>query len=461
MKFGGQVMNIEEIVATQREYFLSGETLPVERRLQFLKKLREEIRQNEDEICRALKADLNKSGFESYMTEVGMVLDDLGFAIKHLKNWAKPKTVKTPMAQFSSKSFVVAEPYGVALVMSPWNYPFQLTIEPLVGAVAAGNCAVVKPSNYAKNTSRMIAELIARVFPPEYVTVVEGGRDENTQLLQQKFDYIFFTGSVAVGKYVMECASKHLTPVSLELGGKSPVIIEKTANLKLTAKRLAWGKYLNAGQTCVAPDYVLIDEDIRDEFLEEFKKAVGGFFPNGDYSDMPVIINEKHYERIMGLIQSEKVVIGGKGDISRRFIEPTLIKDVCWDEPIMQEEIFGPVMPVLTYKTLDEALEKIIERPKPLALYLFTSDKATEKKVLSRVSFGGGCINDTIIHLATPHMGFGGVGDSGMGSYHGKLSFDTFTHYKSIVKKHTFIDISIRYRPYSDRKLKQIRKFMK
>ncbi|MEG0876341.1 MAG: aldehyde dehydrogenase [Oscillospiraceae bacterium] len=454
-------MEIQEIVARQREFFNSGKTLPIEGRLELLKKLKLAIKESEGEINAALKADLNKSEFEGYMTEIGMVLDDLGFAIKHLRSWAKNKSVHTPLAQFSAKSFVVAEPFGVALIMSPWNYPFQLTIDPLIGAISAGNCAIIKPSAYAANTSRAIAKLIAKVFPPEYVAVVEGGRAENTMLLQQRFDYIFFTGSVAVGKHVMECASKNLTPISLELGGKSPVIIDKTANLKLAAKRLAFGKYLNAGQTCVAPDYLLIDEAVQEEFIVEFKKAVESFYPNGDFSALPTIINDKHFERVSGLIQKEKLVLGGKTDPTRRFIEPSLLRDVTWEDPIMQEEIFGPLLPILSFKNLDEALEQIISRPKPLALYLFTNDKATEKKVLSRVSFGGGCINDTIIHLATPHMGFGGVGDSGMGAYHGRLSFDTFTHYKSMVKKHNFIDLPMRYQPYTALNFKILRMFMK
>ncbi len=454
-------MEIKDTIERQREYFKSGTTLPVEGRLEYLKKLRNAIKASESDILAALKADLNKSETEGYMAEIGMVLDDLGFIIRRLKNWSKPKTVKTPLAQFSAKSFVYPEPYGVALIMSPWNYPFQLSIEPLVGAIAAGNCVCLKPSNYAANTSRVIKELLEKVFPPEYVSIVEGGREENTELLKQKFDYIFFTGSVPVGKLVMEAASKHLTPVSLELGGKSPAIVEKTANIPLAAKRLAWGKYLNAGQTCVAPDYLYIDEAVRDEFISEFKKAVDGFFPKGDYSQMPVIINDKHYKRLMGLIDEEKLCFGGNGQKERRFIEPTMLKDVSWDDAVMGEEIFGPILPVLTYRNLDEALEKITEQPKPLALYLFTTDKKIEKKVLSKVSFGGGCINDTIIHLATPHMGFGGVGESGMGAYHGRLSFDTFTHYKSIVKKRNFIDLPMRYPPYSEKNTKIIRMFMK
>lgn len=454
-------MEIKEIVERQRQFFLSGKTLPVGTRMEYLKKLRAAIADMEPEICAALKADLNKSEFESYMAEVGMVLDDLGFAIKHLSSWVRPERVKTPIVQFSAKSFVLSEPFGVALIMSPWNYPFQLTLEPLIGAVAAGNCAVVKPSAYAKEISRVIKKLLERVFPPEYVSVIEGGREENQLLLQQKFDYIFFTGSVTVGKLVMESASKNLTPVSLELGGKSPVIVDQSANIPLAAKRIAFGKYLNAGQTCVAPDYLLIHGSVRDEFIAEFQKAVEGFYPGGDFSDMPVIINQKHFERVMGLIDGEKVVFGGEGDPEKRFIQPTLMKDVTWEEAVMQEEIFGPVLPVLTFDELDEALEQIVARPKPLALYLFTSDREVEKRVLSRVSFGGGCINDTIVHLATPHMGFGGVGESGMGAYHGKLSFDTFSHKKSILKKHTFIDLNVRYLPYTEKHLKFVRKMMK
>ncbi|MDO5112007.1 MAG: aldehyde dehydrogenase [Clostridia bacterium] len=457
----GISMDAQALVAKQRTYFESGKTLPVEYRLAMLKKLRDAVAQNEERIAAALKQDLNKAHFEAYMTEIGMVLDDLRYAISHVASWARRKTVRTPLAQFSARSFILPEPYGVALIMSPWNYPFQLCIEPLTGAIAAGNCAIVKPSAYAANTSRLIAELLGSLFPPEYVAVVEGGREENTALLQQKFDYIFFTGSVNVGKYVMECASRNLTPMSLELGGKSPVIVDKSADLPLAAKRIAFGKYINAGQTCVAPDYVLAEAGIRDALIEEIKKAVAAFYPNGDYASFPTIVNDKHFARVMGLIQEEKLVFGGKGDASRRFIAPTLMQDVTWDDPVMQEEIFGPILPILTYTELDEAIGRIVARPKPLALYLFTTDKAVEEKVFSRVSFGGGCVNDTIIHLATPYMGFGGVGESGMGSYHGKRSFDTFTHYKSIVKKHNFIDLPMRYQPYTDAHFKLVRMFLK
>ena len=452
---------IQAIVQRQRDFFATGVTKPVARRLEMLRRLEEAIRCRENDINAALKADLNKSSMESYMTETGMVLSEIAFLRKHTAAWAKPTRVPTPMAQFSASSFILKEPYGVALIMSPWNYPVQLTLEPLAGAVAAGNCAVVKPSAYAPETSHILAELIAEVFPPEYVTVIEGGRAENSALLEEQFDYIFFTGSVSVGRMVMEKAARHLTPVSLELGGKSPVLIDETANIPLAAKRVAFGKCLNAGQTCVAPDYVLIHRSVKEAFLTEYRKAVASFFPNGDYSEMPVIVNDKHFQRVMGLLEGQTVALGGMADPQRRFIPPTVLDEVSWDAPVMQEEIFGPILPVLTYTDLEEAMAAIARRPKPLALYLFTSSGAVERKVLGGLSFGGGCVNDTIIHLATSHMGFGGVGQSGMGSYHGKRSFNTFTHEKSIVKKHTFLDLPMRYHPYTKARERMVRMFLK
>jgi len=454
-------MTIQEIVSRQREYFNTNDTKPASFRVAALKRLQNAIIKSEKEIFEALKKDLNKSDFESYMTEVGMVLDELRYAIRHTKGWAKPKTVPTPLAQFHAKSFTVPEPFGVVLIMSPWNYPFQLCIEPLVGAIAAGNCAIIKPSAYTPNTSSVIARMISSCFQDKYITVIEGGREQNTELLKQKFDYIFFTGSVAVGRLVMESASRNLTPVSLELGGKSPCIVDQTADLSCAARRLAFGKYLNAGQTCVAPDYLLIHRSVKDEFVKNLKTAVNDFFPNENYSDMPIIVNDKHFARLLGLLKGEKILLGGKNNPGKRFIEPTVLDEITFDSPIMQEEIFGPILPVIVYDSIDEAINKINGRPKPLALYLFTSDKATENLVLEKVSFGGGCINDTIIHLASHHMGFGGVGNSGMGSYHGKLSFDTFTHYKSIVRKSTWIDLPMRYLPYSKRNFKLLRFFLK
>ena len=454
-------MEITSIVARQRSFFESGATRPLSFRMDALKKLQKAIRENEPLINAALKADLNKSPFETYITETGMVLDELHFHLRHLPRWVRSKPVRTPIAQFHAKSFCSPEPYGVVLVMSPWNYPVQLCLEPVIGAISAGNCVVIKPSAYAEATSRTIAKIIGDTFSPEYIAVVEGGREENQALLEEAFDYIFFTGSVEVGKTVMAAAAKHLTPVTLELGGKSPAIVDETADIPLAAKRIAFGKALNAGQTCVAPDYLLIHESVKDRFLEAYKKAIEAFFPNSDYSEMPVIISEKHFMRVTGLLRGERAAIGGGSDPGRRFVEPTVLVDVTPDSPVMQEEIFGPILPVMTYKALDTCISFIRSRPKPLALYLFTQSDAVEKQVLDSCSFGGGCINDTVIHLANPRLGFGGVGDSGMGSYHGKLSFDTFTHYRSIVKKSNWIDLPMRYHLYQERNLSMIRRLMK
>ncbi len=455
-------MTMEDIVLKQRKYFSTGVTKSVSYRINALKKLKAGILANEKMITGALRKDLNKSEFESYMTEIGMVLDEIKFLIKHIPGWAKNKKVRTPIAQFAAQSFVVSEPYGIVLVMSPWNYPFQLSIEPLIGAIAAGNCVIVKPSAYASHTSQVIADIIEKCFPPEYITVIQGGRQENQELLEQKFDYIFFTGGVEVGKLVMEKASRHLTPVSLELGGKSPCIIDKTANLKLAAKRIAFGKYLNSGQTCVAPDYLFVHKDVKDKVVTYLKEYITAFFGEDplENPDYPKIINEKHYHRIMGLIEGEHILVGGVGKNNSQ-ITPTIIDNITPQSNIMQEEIFGPILPILTFNSIKEVTGYVNSKPKPLALYLFTTDKKIEQYILKNISFGGGCINDTIIHLATSHMGFGGVGQSGMGSYHGKESFDTFSHRKSIVKKANWIDLPMRYHPYTKRKEKLVRMFLK
>lgn len=454
-------MNINTLIKNQREYFESGATRSLSFRMDALRKLQTALKDNEKRIESALKSDLNKASFETYMTETGLVLEEIGYHLKHLPSWIKGRKVKTPLTHFHSKSFTSPEPYGVTLIMSPWNYPLQLCLVPLIGAISGGNCIVIKPSAYAPATSSLIADLISRIYPPEYVAVVEGGRDQNNALLQEAFDYIFFTGSVEVGKTVMTAASKNLTPVTLELGGKSPVIVDETANIKIAARRIAFGKVLNAGQTCVATDYLLIHKKVKDRFLSEFKLALDEFFPGGDYSEMPVIISEKHFARVSGLLEGQKAVIGGGTDPSRRFIEPTVLDEVDPESAAMQEEIFGPVLPLMTYTNLNDCIRFIRSRPKPLALYLFTSSKATEKKILDSCSFGGGCINDTIIHMANPRMGFGGVGYSGMGSYHGKLSFDTFSHYRSMVKKSLWIDVPVRYHPYTDAKFGILRKLLR
>lgn len=452
---------ISQMVQSQREYFLTGDTRSYEFRAEALRKLKESVIKNEKELSDALKSDLNKSPMESYLTEIGVVLDEISFHQKHLKKWMKRKHVKAAIGQLPGKCFIAPEPYGVVLIMSPWNYPVNLCFEPLIGAISGGNCAVIKPSAYAPATSAAIAKLISETFPKEYITVIEGGRQQNARLLEEKFDYIFFTGSVEVGKVVMEAASKHLTPVTLELGGKSPVIVDETANIKLAAKRIAFGKVINAGQTCVEPDYLFIHETKKEGFIEEFKKALKEFFPNGDMSDMCTIISDKHYERVKKLMEGEKIILGGGSDDSRRFIEPTLLDGITFESPIMQEEIFGPLLPIITYKNLDECIRFIQSRPRPLALYIFTESKANSERILNTCSFGGGCINDVIMHIVTPYMPFGGVGYSGMGDYHGKKSFDTFTHYRSILSQSTKIDMNLRYMPYDDKKLRLLKKVMK
>ncbi len=454
-------MDFAELVGRQRAYFLSGATRGLSFRLAMLRKLQSALRQGEPRLNEALKKDMNKCPTEVYMTELGLVLDEIRYHIRHLPRWVKDRTVPTPLAQFYARSFVSPEPYGVALIMSPWNYPVQLCLEPLIGAISAGCTAVVKPSAYAPATSKALAEILWDAFPSEYIAVVEGGRAENASLLEQRYDYIFFTGSPDVGRLVMESAAKHLTPTTLELGGKSPVIVDETANIPVAARRIAFGKVLNAGQTCVEPDYLFIHEKVKPAFIEAYRSALSGFFPNGDMSDMNVIINDRHFQRVSALLASGKAVVGGGTDPARRFIEPALLDEVDPDSPIMREEIFGPILPILTYRDLRECVQYIQGHPRPLALYLFTSSPEAERLILGTCSFGGGCINDTVIHLATPHMGFGGVGASGMGSYHGKLSFDTFTHHRSIVKKATWIDLPIRYRPYSAIRDRLLRLFLK
>ena len=454
-------MNTEELVRAQRAYFETGATRPLEFRLVQLRKLQRALQENEALLESAMYSDFRKAPMEVYMCETGIVLEEVRFHLKHLRSWIRERTVPTPLAQFHAKSFVSPEPYGVALIIAPWNYPVQLCLSPLVGAISGGNCAVLKPSAYAPATSAAIAKLIAQTFDPQYITVIEGGRAENSALLAQRFDTIFFTGSVAVGKVVMEAAAKHLTPVTLELGGKSPVIVDETADLKLAARRIAFGKVLNAGQTCVEPDYLLIQRSVKDAFVDAYRQALREFFPDGKMDEMPVIVSEKHFARVKYLLEGQNAVLGGQTDAATRFVAPTLLDDVRPDSPVMQEEIFGPILPMLYYDRLEEAIAFIRSREKPLALYLFTSDRQTERRVLDSCSFGGGCINDTIIHLATTHMPFGGVGHSGMGSYHGKKSFETFTHARSIVKKSTWLDLPMRYHPYSEKKLHLIQKFMK
>lgn len=456
-------METEKLVALQRSFFKSGKTLPIQWRKRALKALKNSILEHEDEINAALMADLGKCPTETYMCETGMTLAELNFMLGHMSQWLMPHPVLSPLAQFHANSYTVRDPYGVVLIMSPWNYPFMLTMEPLIGAIACGNCCVVKPSAYSPATSAIIQKIIKECFPEEYVAVITGGRAENQSLLEQTFDYIFFTGGVTVGKEVMRHAAEHLTPVTLELGGKSPCIIEKSAKLKLAAKRLAFGKILNCGQTCVAPDYVLIDASVEEEFIKYLKyylRKMAGVhaLENDQYVHM---INQKHYDRVMGLIDPEKVVCGGHGDPETLRIEPTILRGVTPDDAVMQEEIFGPVLPIITYTKFSEAVRFINDRPHPLACYLFTENRKLQSAFLKAVPFGGGCINDTIIHLATSRMGFGGVGNSGMGSYHGKRSIATFSHEKSIVDKSTWMDMPVRYAPYTKLQGMMLRIFLR
>lgn len=456
-------MEIGTVVRKQREYFASGATRNVDARIAALKRLQLAIREREDALCAAMRKDLGKSAGEAYMCEVGLTLSELNFQIRHLKRWAKPKRRRTDLANFHGRSFSVREPYGCVLVMSPWNYPFLLCIEPMIGALAAGNCCVLKPSAYSPETSAAVKELIQAVFQEEYVAVVEGGRAENRALLEERFDYIFFTGGVTVGKLVMEKAAAHLTPVTLELGGKSPCIVDRTCNLKLAAARIAFGKYLNCGQTCVAPDYLLIDRTVKEEFLTLFTRTVEEMYgadplANPNYGK---IINRKHFDRLTGLMKEEKLFYGGKADPDALRIAPAVMDKVSREDTVMQEEIFGPILPVIEFDEIDQAFAFVLEGEKPLAAYLFTGDKRTEKRFLRELSFGGGCINDTIMHLATSQMGFGGVGGSGMGSYHGRRSFETFSHEKNILKKYGWLDLPLRYQPYGAWKDKLVRMFLK
>ena len=536
---------IQDIIERQREFFHSGKTLDIEYRIAALKRLRKAIIRMEPEIGAALKEDLGKSATESYMCETGMALSGLSYAIRHIPEWSRRRRACSPLAQFPARSYIIPEPYGNVLIMSPWNYPFLLCISPLVSAIAAGNTAIIKPSAYSPATSRIIVSLVSEAFDPGHVDVVEGGRDVNSGLLEQKFDYIFFTGSKTVGRLVMSKAAVHLTPVTLELGGKSPVIVDSSADLRVSARRIVFGKFLNCGQTCVAPDYVLADSRIIDKFMEMCKEEallMYGFdaLANEDYGH---IINRKHFDRLSGLLAGcrlagngqnghDGICFGGRTDPGRLKIEPTIIRlshelitgserhrvhdgncrhegldrnGCCSDrtgtgtgndgnpgtptigaatdnsgirseasgnpgsvilgregqEAIMSEEIFGPLLPVIPYSDINDAVEYICRNPRPLAAYIFTGDKRFKEDMLRRLHFGGGCVNDTIIHLATEEMPFGGIGESGMGRYHGRYGFETFSHLKSIVDKPTWLDLPMRYQPFTSLKDRLIRTFLK
>lgn len=444
---------IQSLLEKQRAFYRSGATIPVNFRIAQLKKLYATVKKYQTEINDALTADLGKSHYEGFMCESGLVLTEISCMIRHTKKFAKRKTVMSPLAQFHSHSYKQPVPYGNTLIMSPWNYPFLLTLDPLADSIAAGNTAILKPSAYSPATSAIVKKIIEECFNPEYVAVVTGGRAENAALLDQKFDFVFFTGSQAVGKEVLRHTAEHLTPAVLELGGKSPCIVDKSANIKLAAKRIVFGKYLNCGQTCVAPDYILCESSVKDAFVKaviaQIKKQYGESpLQNKDYGK---IINEKHFTRLCGLIEQSKVVLGGESNAESCQIAPTVMDNVTYDDAVMGEEIFGPIMPILTFDDFDAVVDELKTKNKPLALYLFTSDKKHIKRVTTELSYGGGCINDVVIHLATSAMGFGGVGESGMGSYHGKDGFNAFSHTKSIVDKKTWLDLPMRYQPYTSK----------
>ena len=443
-------MNVQEIVERQRRFFRTGATLPVSFRLAMLKELRDAVDRYEEEIGAALAADLGKSGYESFMCETGLVRGEISWMLRHTGHLARERTVPTPLAQFAARSFRKFSPYGNVLIMSPWNYPLLLTLDPLADAIAAGNTAVVKPSAYAAASGALLAKMIGECFPPEYVAVVTGGREQNAALLEERFDFVFFTGSQAVGREVLRHTAERLTPAVLELGGKSPCIVDETARLPLAARRIVFGKYLNCGQTCVAPDYVLCHSSVKDQLAEllcrEVRRQYGeNPLRNPDYGR---IVNEKHFHRLLGLIGRDKTILGGQSSPETLQIAPTILDNVVESDPVMQEEIFGPILPILTYDRFEDLYDRLADRPKPLALYLFSEDRPRIREAMDRLQFGGGCVNDVVIHLATSAMGFGGVGESGMGAYHGRAGFEAFSHDKSIVDKKTWMDLPMRYQPY-------------
>ena len=456
--------DVEQMLEDQRSYYYTGATKSADFRKAQLERLKQVILSNEQSILDALKKDLGKSEFEAYSSEIGIVIDSINHMQKGIESWMKPEQVKTPIHLQPAKSFISREPYGSVLVIGPFNYPFQLVIEPLIGAIAGGNCAIVKPSEATPHVAAVVRTVLEEAFPSYYVKVVEGERDEVTALIHASFDYIFFTGSVQVGKVIMKAASERLTPITLELGGKSPAIIDQTANLDVAAKRIIWGKLMNAGQTCVAPDYLCVHESIKPAFMKKLKATIADFYGKDIQKspDFGRIVNEKHFDRLASIIEQEKsnIVHGGRMDRQELFIEPTLLDGVSWDSPSMEDELFGPILPVITYQDLPQLLRKIRKLPKPLAAYMFSENDRAIDFFLDELPFGGGCINDTVTHVVNANLPFGGVGTSGVNSYHGKASFETFTHAKSIMKKSTKMNPSFAFPPYK-KKVKLLRAIFK
>ncbi|EZH65365.1 aldehyde dehydrogenase [Bacillaceae bacterium JMAK1] len=454
----------KELLLEHRQFFYSGATKSIDFRIEQLKKLKTMIQNQEQEIYEALQLDLGKSQFETYTTEIGIVLTNIDEAIKQLPKWVKPEKVKTPTFMQPSRNYMLHEPYGTVLIIGPFNYPFQLLIEPLIGAIAAGNCAVLKPSEHTPETSKLVKSFCEKIFFKEYIRVVEGEVETNAALIHAPFDYIFFTGSTKVGKIVMEAASKNLVPVTLELGGKSPTLVHKDANIKRAAERIVWGKFLNNGQTCIAPDHIIVHADVKDSLIKAMKKKIEQFYGkdiqhNPDYGR---VINEGHFKRLQEMIVNDQdhLIYGGHHDVEDRFIEPTLLDLPGRDAASMEEEIFGPILPILTFEDIDVVISDIKKQPKPLAFYFFSEDSELQDKVMEDISFGGGCVNDTIMHVANPHLPFGGVGASGMGSYHGVYSFETFSHKKSITNRSSKVKVSFMYPPFKN-KISLVKKFLK
>ena len=443
-------MEYNTIVEAQRAWFRTGQTLDVSFRIEQLKKLKSLIINHEEKIKEALFLDLAKPTFETLLAELDFVLHDLAYQISQVRRWAKPQKVKTPLLHFPASSYIYPEPYGCVLVISPWNYPFQLAMAPLVGAIAAGNCVMLKPSEYSPATSRVLEEIINPNFDPGFMRVVQGGAEETQALLQQRFDYIFFTGSTAVGKIIMKAAAEHLTPLTLELGGKSPAIVDPSANLKVSARRIIWGKFFNAGQTCIAPDYLWVHESLKDQLARELTAAIHSFFGDdpSQSEDYGRIISKRHFDRLTSFIQPSQILCGGQTDEQTKYIAPTILQNVGWHDPVMQEEIFGPLLPVLTYKNTSDVIAFLKQSEKPLAMYIFSKDKGFINTLLTQTSAGGVCINEPLSHITSKHLPFGGVGQSGMGSYHGYYSFTTFSHNKSVMQKTFFPDPGVKYPPY-------------
>ena len=449
-----------DLLHDQRQFFNTGTTRSLSFRLTQLERLKQAIVAQQDQILAAVKQDLGRPAYEAYF-EISTIAE-VNFALKHLPHWMKAKPVATSIDQFPAKAWIQPEPLGVALIIGPWNYPFQLMISPLVGAIAAGNCAILKPSEHAPHTAKVVQALITSIFEPQYVAVVEGDAQVSQALLAEKFDHIFFTGGTAIGRMVMIAAAQHLTPVTLELGGKSPCIVEPEVNLDYTAKRIVWGKFINAGQTCIAPDYLLVNRSIKEPLLERMQHWIQTFYGENPVNspDYGRIINDRHFERLKGLLGGGNILTGGESDPAQRYFAPTLIDQVQWSDPIMADEIFGPILPILDYENLPEAIVQINEHPKPLALYFFSTDSSKQEQVLTQTSSGGVCLNDTVMQVGVTTLPFGGVGESGLGQYHGKASFDTFSHYKSVLKKAFWLDLDWRYAPYTAEKLKQIRRII-